>query len=247
MFYDATVPMVQVNDVVKCFQVGAAEITVLRGVSFAVSAGEFVSIVGPSGNGKSTLLNMVTGIDRPSSGDVVVVGQRLNRMSEDALAQWRGGHLGIVFQFFQMLPALTLLNNVILPMDLAGKYRPKERRERAMGLLEMVGLADQAHKLPGLVSGGEQQRAAVARALANDPPLLVADEPTGNLDRASRAIKCSTSSAGSSPMARPSSWSRTTRSWPPPCRAALRSRTAASPATTAHERDLGQGLVRSLA
>jgi putative ABC transport system ATP-binding protein len=184
MYYDPAVPMVQVTDVVKCFQVGAAEITVLRGVSFAVSAGEFVSIVGPSGNGKSTLLNMVTGIDRPSSGDVVVVGQQLTRMSEDALAHWRGEHLGIVFQFFQMLPALTLLNNVILPMDLAGKFRPKERRERATGLLEMVGLADQAHKLPGLVSGGEQQRAAVARALANDPPLLVADEPTGNLDRA---------------------------------------------------------------
>ena len=184
MYYDPAVPMVQVTDVVKCFQVGAAEITVLRGVSFAVSAGEFVSIVGPTGNGKSTLLNMVTGIDRPSSGDVVVVGQQLTRMSEDALAHWRGEHLGIVFQFFQMLPALTLLNNVILPMDLAGKFRPKERRERATGLLEMVGLADQAHKLPGLVSGGEQQRAAVARALANDPPLLVADEPTGNLDRA---------------------------------------------------------------
>ncbi|HEX9116188.1 MAG TPA: ABC transporter ATP-binding protein, partial [Anaerolineae bacterium] len=156
----------------------------LRGISFAVQPGEFVSIVGPSGNGKSTLLNMVTGIDRPSAGEVVVVGQRVDHMSEDALAQWRGEYVGIIFQFFQMLPALTLCNNVILPMDLAGKYRPQERRERAMALLEMVGLADQAHKLPGMVSGGQQQRAAIARALANDPPLLVADEPTGNLDTA---------------------------------------------------------------
>ncbi len=182
MYYNPTEPIVEVNDVVKNFQVGGNQVTVLRGISFTVRPGEFVSIVGPSGNGKSTLLNMVTGIDRPSGGEVVVVGKQVAHMSEDALARWRGEYLGIIFQFFQMLPALTLCNNVILPMDLAGKYRPKERRERAMSLLEMVGLADQAHKLPGMVSGGQQQRAAIARALANDPPLLVADEPTGNLD-----------------------------------------------------------------
>jgi putative ABC transport system ATP-binding protein len=185
MHYDAVSPIVQVNDVVKRFPVGNSEVTVLRGVSFDVRSGEFVSIVGPSGNGKSTLLNMVTGIDRPSDGDVVVVGQHVPKMSEDALARWRGEYVGIIFQFFQMLPALTLLNNVVLPMDLAGKYRPKERRERALQLLESVGLADQANKLPSMVSGGQQQRAAIARALANDPPLLVADEPTGNLDTAS--------------------------------------------------------------
>ena len=181
----AVAPIVAVNDVVKRFQVGDGEITILKGISFKVQPGEFVSIVGPSGNGKSTLLNMVTGIDRPSDGEVMVAGREVAKMSEDALAHWRGEYVGIIFQFFQMLPSLTLLNNVILPMDLIGRYRPKERRERAMGLLEMVGLADQAHKLPGLVSGGQQQRAAIARALANDPPLLVADEPTGNLDSAS--------------------------------------------------------------
>lgn len=182
-------PIVQVKDVVKTFPMGNGEITILKGISFDVKDGEFLSIVGPSGNGKSTLLNMVTGIDRPTQGQVVVAGNTVNRMSEDALARWRGEHLGIIFQFFQMLPGLSILNNVILPMDLAGKYRPKERRERAMHLLEMVGLADQANKLPALVSGGQQQRAAIARALANDPPLIVADEPTGNLDSASaRAI-----------------------------------------------------------
>ncbi len=177
--------VVDVKNVVKSFPVGDTKITILKGISFQVQEGEFLSIVGPSGNGKSTLLNMVTGIDRPSDGKVVVLGQQVHEMGENALARWRGENVGIVFQFFQMLPALTLLNNIILPMDLAGKYKPRERRERAMRLLEMVGLADQAHKLPGMVSGGQQQRAAIARALANDPPLLVADEPTGNLDTAS--------------------------------------------------------------
>jgi len=177
--------VIDVNDVTKRFPVGDTEITVLKGISFQVHEGEFLSIVGPSGNGKSTLLNMITGIDRPSVGEVTVLGQQVHEMSENALARWRGGNVGIIFQFFQMLPALTLLNNVILPMDLASKYTPKERRERAMHLLDIVGLADQAHKLPGMVSGGQQQRAAIARALANDPPLLVADEPTGNLDTAS--------------------------------------------------------------
>lgn len=181
--------IVQVEDVVKTFPIGDGEVTVLKGITFDVACGEFVSIVGPSGNGKSTLLNMVTGIDRPTRGQVVVGGNPVNKMSEDALAHWRGENLGIIFQFFQMLPGLSILNNVILPMDLAGKYKPKERRDRAMHLLEMVGLADQANKLPALVSGGQQQRAAIARALANDPPLIVADEPTGNLDStAARAI-----------------------------------------------------------
>jgi putative ABC transport system ATP-binding protein len=174
--------VVQIKNVVKSFPVGDGEVTILKGLSFDVDNGEFVSIVGPSGNGKSTLLNMITGIDRPTDGEVIVTGREVHKMSENKLAVWRGENVGIIFQFFQMLPALSLLQNVILPMDFARKYTPKERRERAMHLLDTVDLADQAHKLPSMVSGGQQQRAAIARALANDPPLLVADEPTGNLD-----------------------------------------------------------------
>jgi len=175
-------PLVEVKEVVKSFPVGDGLITVLKGISFDVKIGEFVSIVGPSGNGKSTLLNMITGIDRPNEGEVIVNGLEIHKMSENQLASWRGQEVGIIFQFFQMLPALSLLQNIILPMDFAKKYSPRERRERAMNLLETVSLADQANKLPGMVSGGQQQRAAIARALANDPALIVADEPTGNLD-----------------------------------------------------------------
>lgn len=176
--------VVKLKNVGKRFAVGETEVTILKGVSLQVGAGEFVSIVGPSGSGKSTLLNMITGIDHPTTGEVLVLGQPVHTMNENDLARWRGRQVGIIFQFFQLLPALTLLKNVILPMDLAGQYTPKERRARALHLLELVGLADHAYKLPGLVSGGQQQRAAIARALANDPPLLVADEPTGNLDTA---------------------------------------------------------------
>jgi putative ABC transport system ATP-binding protein len=177
-------PIIEIKDVVKCFSVGSTEITILKGISLTVQKGEFVSIIGPSGSGKSTLLNMITAIDRPSSGDIVVTGQPIHTMSEDKLAAWRGESVGIIFQFFQMLPALSLLHNVILPMELVAvrKYTSKERRQRAEHLLETVGLADQMHKLPSQVSAGQQQRAAIARALANDPPLLVGDEPTGNLD-----------------------------------------------------------------
>jgi len=174
--------VVQVIDVVKSFPLGGGEITILKGISFEVGQGEFVSIVGPSGNGKSTLLNMITGIDRPTGGQVIVTGRQVHKMSENQLAAWRGERVGIVFQFFQMLPSLSLLQNIILPMDFTRKYSPRQRRERAMFLLETVSLADQANKLPGMVSGGQQQRAAIARALANDPDLLIADEPTGNLD-----------------------------------------------------------------
>jgi putative ABC transport system ATP-binding protein len=179
-------PIIEIKDVVKSFPMGDTEITILKGISLQVKKGEFLSIVGPSGNGKSTLLNMITGIDRPSSGEIIVTGKPVHKMSEDKLAAWRGENVGIIFQFFQMLPALSLLQNVILPMDLAAsrKYSPKERRERAKHLLEIVGLSDQMNKLPSTVSGGQQQRAAIARALANDPALLVADEPTGNLDSA---------------------------------------------------------------
>jgi putative ABC transport system ATP-binding protein len=175
-------PIVQLRDVVKAFPVGDDKVTVLHGISLDVQRGEFVSIVGPSGNGKSTLLNMITGIDRPTSGNVFVAGEPVHELSENQLAKWRGEHVGIIFQFFQMLPSLSLQQNVVLPMEFAGKYKGRERRERALHLLDLVGLADQAQKLPSMVSGGQQQRAAIARALANDPPLLVADEPTGNLD-----------------------------------------------------------------
>ena len=175
-------PIVSLKNIVKSFPVGNDEVTVLHDISLDIHKGEFVSIVGPSGNGKSTLLNMVTGIDRPSDGQVVVTGRDIHAMSENELAKWRGQEVGIIFQFFQMLPSLSLLQNVVLPMEFAKKFNASERRDRAMHLLEMVGLDDQANKLPGMVSGGQQQRAAIARALATDPPLLIADEPTGNLD-----------------------------------------------------------------
>ena len=176
--------IVEMKEITKSFPVGGQQVQVLKGLSLTVEPGEFVAITGPSGNGKSTALNMITGIDRPTNGEVYVNGCPLHRMSENDLAVWRGENLGIIFQFFQLLPALSLLQNVALPMELAGKYPRKERSPRALHLLDQVGLADQAHKLPAMVSGGQQQRAAIARALANDPPLLVADEPTGNLDLA---------------------------------------------------------------
>lgn len=171
-------------EVEKHFHLGNSIVPVLKGITFSVQAGEFVSIVGPSGSGKSTLLNMITGIDAPTAGDVLVTGRSIHGMSENELAAWRGENVGIIFQFFQMLPALNLLQNVILPMEFAKQYPRRERRDRAIELLELVGLADHLNKLPNMVSGGQQQRAAVARAMANDPPLLLADEPTGNLDAA---------------------------------------------------------------
>jgi ABC-type lipoprotein export system ATPase subunit len=175
-------PIIELRDVHKSYMSAAGEFRALRGINLQINAGEFVSIIGKSGSGKSTLLNMVTGIDRPTTGEVFVNGTAVHKMDENQLAGWRGDSLGIIFQFFQLLPALSLMQNVILPMDLAGKYKPRERRERAEHLLEIVDLADHMHKLPSMVSGGQQQRAAMARALANDPPVIIADEPTGNLD-----------------------------------------------------------------
>jgi len=176
--------LIDLQGVVKTYQTGAGELTVLKEVSLQVKPGEFVSVIGPSGSGKSTLLNMITGIDRPTSGEVRVGGEKVHAMSENQLARWRGRHIGVVFQFFQLLPTLSILENVMLPMDFCKVYRRRERRAKALGLLDEVGIADQAHKLPSALSGGQQQRAAIARALANDPPLVVADEPTGNLDTA---------------------------------------------------------------
>jgi ABC-type lipoprotein export system ATPase subunit len=174
--------MIDLRGVNKYYQTAAGDYQALKNIDLQINAGEFVSIIGKSGSGKSTLLNMISGIDHPTTGEVWVNGTALHELDENEMAIWRGESLGVIFQFFQLLPALNLLQNVILPMDLAGKYTPRERRERAAHLLEIVGLADQQHKLPSMVSGGQQQRAAVARALANDPPLIVADEPTGNLD-----------------------------------------------------------------
>jgi putative ABC transport system ATP-binding protein len=174
--------IIHLMDIQKSYEVGGNLVPVLEGLDLSVMPGEFVAVTGPSGNGKSTLLNMITGIDRPTQGEVYVNGSPVHTMSENQLATWRGENIGIIFQFFQLLPSLSLQQNVIMPMEFAGKYGRKERGERAMHLLETVGLGDQAHKLPGMVSGGQQQRAAIARALANDPPLLIADEPTGNLD-----------------------------------------------------------------
>jgi putative ABC transport system ATP-binding protein len=174
--------MITLDNITKSFQVGDRLTTVLHNVSLSVPAGQFLSIVGASGNGKSTLLNMITGIDRPTNGQVTINSAELHNMNENELAQWRGRNVGIIFQFFQLLPALTLHQNVVLAMDFVGKVPRRQRAKRAMILLDQVALADQAHKLPGTVSGGQQQRAAIARALANDPPLVVADEPTGNLD-----------------------------------------------------------------
>lgn len=174
--------IINLRDVGKTFVGPAGPIYALKKVDLHVSPGEFVGVRGPSGSGKSTLINMITGIDRPSIGDVIVTGERLNDLNENQLARWRGRHVGVIFQFFQLLPTLTIVENVMLPMDFCRVWKVRQRAERAMHLLEQVGLADQAHKLPNTLSGGQQQRAAIARALANDPPLIMGDEPTGNLD-----------------------------------------------------------------
>lgn len=175
---------IDLRDVVKTYETGAGDVTVLTDVSLTVKDGELVGVVGPSGSGKSTLLNMITGIDRPTAGEVIVGGQAVHGLGENQLARWRGKNVGVIFQFFQLLPTLTVVENVILPMDFCNMYPRRQRKQRAMDLLDQVNIADQADKLPSTLSGGQQQRAAIARALANDPPVVVADEPTGNLDRA---------------------------------------------------------------
>jgi putative ABC transport system ATP-binding protein len=172
---------IQVDDVVKTYPLGAGEVVAVD-LSIDIGQGEFAAVVGRSGSGKTTLLNLLAGIDRPTSGTVRAAGADLGSLSESGLAAWRGRNVGLVFQFFQLLPTLTVAENVMLPMDFAKRIPVGERRGRARRLLERVGIADQADKLPATLSGGQQQRAAIARALANDPPLLLADEPTGNLD-----------------------------------------------------------------
>ncbi len=175
-------PMIELRGVNKSYRTTSGDYPVLKGVDLEFQAGEFNSIIGKSGSGKTTLLNMITGIDRPSSGEVWVNGSPLHKMSENQMARWRGNNMGIVFQFFQLLPTLSILENILLAMDFSGKIPPAERKERALNLLDLVGLKDHAYKLPSALSGGQQQRVAIARALANDPPVLIADEPTGNLD-----------------------------------------------------------------
>jgi ABC-type lipoprotein export system ATPase subunit len=178
---------ITLRDVVKTYVNAAGSFTALKRINLQMNYGQFVSIVGKSGSGKSTLLNMLTGIDHPTSGEVIIGGQNIYKMSESKRALWRGRNVGIVFQFFQLLPTLTLLENTMLPMDYCDAFPASERPQRALELLKMVGLEDQAHKLPAMVSSGQQQSAAIARALSTDPPIIVADEPTGNLDSRSAA------------------------------------------------------------
>jgi putative ABC transport system ATP-binding protein len=174
--------LIELRDVVKTYRSAAGEFTALKGIALEVDRGEFVAVIGKSGSGKSTLMNMITGIDRPTSGEILVGDTAIQALHEGKLAEWRGRNVGVIFQFFQLLPTLTVAENVMLPMDFCHMYSLRERRERAIHLLEQVGVADQADKLPSTLSGGQQQRVAIARALANDPPILAADEPTGNLD-----------------------------------------------------------------
>lgn len=173
---------IRLENIVKTYKTGKLEYTALRGVDIEIEEGEMTAIVGPSGCGKTTLLNMITGIDRPTSGSVIIEGKRIDIMSEDKLSKWRGRNIGIVFQFFQLFPTLNALENAMLPMDLCGKWKRKERKNKAVRNLELVGLGDKLDNLPSELSGGEQQRVAIARALANDPQIIIGDEPTGNLD-----------------------------------------------------------------
>ncbi len=166
----------------KTYESAAGPFPALKGIDLQVGAGEFVAVIGKSGSGKSTLINVITGLDRPTSGEVLVGDVAVHTLNEDQMAEWRGRHVGVIFQFFQLLPSLSALENVMLPMDFCHMYSPRQRRERAMHLLEQVEMAEEAHKLPAAISGGQQQRVAIARALANDPPIVAADEPTGNLD-----------------------------------------------------------------
>lgn len=182
----ANPPLLELRGVVKTYASEAGEFTALKGIDLDIHPGEFLGIIGKSGAGKSTLLNMITGVDHLTQGEVIArIGPQpvsVHTLSENDMALWRGRSMGIVYQSFQLLPMLTLLENVMLPMDLCGLYHPRESRRRALELLEMVEIAEHAHKLPAFISGGQQQRVAIARALANDPPVLVADEPTGSLD-----------------------------------------------------------------
>ena len=181
-------PFVKTHNLVKTYETPAGPLNVLRGIDLDIHKGDFVALVGPSGGGKTTFLNMITGVDRPTAGMVCVDGVDVSNTDERKLTRWRGRNIGIVFQFFQLLPTLTVVENVMMPMDFCDVHPPEERRDRALALLERFDVVDQANKTPDLLSGGQQQRVAIARALANDPPLVIGDEPTGNLDRMSAAV-----------------------------------------------------------
>ncbi len=174
--------LIDLNAVTKAYQTDAGLFMALKGIDLHINAGEFVAIVGKSGSGKTTLINMITGLDRPTDGEILVGGEKVEKLGENQLAIWRGRTIGVVFQFFQLLPTLTALENVMLPMDFCATPAFGERRDRALELLRLMEIDDQANKLPAKLSGGQQQRVAIARALATDPPILAADEPTGNLD-----------------------------------------------------------------
>lgn len=182
----STQPLIELRDVVKTYSTAAGDFTALKGISLQISAGEFLGIVGKSGAGKSTLLNMITGVDHLTEGEVRVHSNSsavsVHELNEDQIALWRGKTMGVVFQSFQLLPMLTLVENITLPMDLCGNFSPRQSRQRALDLLRLVEIEEHADKLPAFISGGQQQRVAIARALANDPPVLIADEPTGSLD-----------------------------------------------------------------
>jgi putative ABC transport system ATP-binding protein len=176
--------VIAVRDLVKTYPLPSGDFTAVAGIDLRVGAGEFVTVVGRSGSGKTTLLNLLAGIDRPTAGQITVAGEPVHELHGSKLAAWRGRTIGLVFQFFQLLPTLTVAENVMLPMDFCATVPARQRRPRALGLLDRMGIAGQADKLPSALSGGQQQRAAIARSLANDPPVLLADEPTGNLDSA---------------------------------------------------------------
>jgi putative ABC transport system ATP-binding protein len=182
MNHDQSKNLIELNNVTKSFTLVSGTFQALKNVTLQIPKGQLIAITGKSGSGKSTLLNIIAGIDKPTQGSVSINGIHVEKLSESALATWRGKNVGVVFQFFQLLPTLTILENVMLPMDFCNSYPKRERRERALALLDQVNIKEQADKLPSTLSGGQQQRAAIARALANDPPVIIADEPTGNLD-----------------------------------------------------------------